>query len=67
VFVNPTSTSMGSAMAMPGEVENAISARPMPTAVASSAAPGRRIRCAAVATVSVPVKAPMPCAALSRP
>jgi hypothetical protein len=53
VFVKPTNTSIGSAMAMPGEVENAISAKPMPTAVTSRAGPGRRLKCASEATVSL--------------
>ena len=58
---------MGNANPMPGDRENIISASPMHIAAASISKPGRRIRWAAVAMMSVPSMDPAPCAALRSP
>ncbi len=50
-----------------GDWENAISASPRHAAPTSSTLPGRMMRWASVATVSVPTSAPAPCAAFSTP
>ena len=39
----------------------------MPAAVTSNTMPGRSMRWASVAMISVPINDPVPCAALSRP
>jgi len=58
---------MGIASPIPGDRENIMSARPMHAAAVSITIPGRSIRWATVAMMSVPIIDPAPCAALSSP